>query len=233
MKFKVNPSAKPRRRFISWFMIGLSFVMVGLVTGAKIAPWWESSSAETQSQNDVDGIPGSSLSIAPIADELSVTPPLESHDHHGKIESGANQQSDFKAASDIREFFGYAQLVQSIRSRTNAQGRFLKVEIYNTDFKYPLIRVAEQWDESRGLSARSAMVADHLLVRWKNEAAAEEIAQFLIQQDAQIRDLDADSQIAIISFDGLDPRSLVRMLKSFKESPLVESVDPDYLTKNH
>jgi hypothetical protein len=214
-------------------MIGLSFAMVDLITGAKLAPWRKNSNAETQSRNDLEGIPSSSLSIAPIADELSAAPTPESLDHHGKIESATKRESDSKPASDIREFFGYAQLVQSLRSRTNAQGHFLKVEIYNTDFKYPLIRVAEQWDESRGLSARSAMVADHLLVRWKDEAAAEEIAQFLIQQNAEIRDLDADSRIAIIAFDGLDPRSLVRMLKLFKESPLVEAVDPDYLTTNH
>jgi hypothetical protein len=233
MKSKETSRIPQRRSSITLFLIGLSLVMTGIIIGAKQAPWWEHSRTQSQMQEALQEIPSSSLRVTAIGHELSAEPPLESLDHQVQIASKAHQNSEFKRSADIREFFGYAQLVQSIRSRTNAQGRFLKVEIYNTDFKYPLIRVAEQWDESRGLSARSAMVADHLLVRWKDEAAAEEIAQFLIQQDAEIRDLDADSRIAIIAFDGLDPRSLVRMLKSFKESPLVESVDPDYLTTNH
>ncbi len=233
MKAESQAPAKTQKSSISLLLIGSSLAMVGLMTGVRLAPFWEDSSSFSEHPQALEGVPTSSLSIEPMTDESSESlPGKRPHDHQGMIPDTA-KHSDFKAVSDVRDFFGYAQLVQSLRSRTNSQGRFLKVEIYNTDFKYPLIRVAEQWDETRGLSARSAMVADHLLVRWKDEAAAEEIAQFLIQQEAEIRDLDADSRIAIISFDGLDPRSLVRMLKTFKESPLVESVDPDYLTTNH
>lgn len=132
----------------------------------------------------------------------------------------------------INSYFGFAQLLQSTETEPDSKGRFLKVAVYNTDFKYPLIRVAEQWNGPERIHKRSAMVADHLIVKWHESADPIEIAELLEANSAQIRDIDPDSHISLISFEGYDPKNLGRMLKALQNSPLILRVEPDYLITN-
>lgn len=154
------------------------------------------------------------------------------------LEVMSNPHPDRKI-KDFSSMFGFARIEKSLVTETTEKGRYLKIDIYKTDFKYPLIRVAERWQANAPggsdgeLLARSAMVADHIIVKWSMSADPINIQKFLQNQQASIRDSDEESGTMLIAFDGSDPKSMGRMLNTLKQSGLAEMVSPDYLATSN
>ena len=240
------PTAKKR-----WGLWG-SFALTSLLAGGL----WLWNSRTSTSTSHSENAPSTNLSVAQRAlstkslpndvesqptstqpEEVSqASPPAENSDL-SELEVMRSPSSQH-TKKEITSMFGFARVEKSIKTEPDSRGRYLKVDILKTDFKYPMIRVAEtrqvntEKPDSDTVTARSAMVADHLIVRWRLNANPEEIQKFLTSQKAEIRDADAESNITLVSFDGSDPRAMGHYMNSFQSSALVDSVSPDYLASN-
>lgn len=137
-----------------------------------------------------------------------------------------------------KKIFPEGQVVTSVETKPNDKGFFLKVSVMKTDFKYPLIRVAQAWyiDPSKNndagsaeFVAESAMVADHFMLQLNEDAPADEVEAFLKDQGAYVRDAHLESSMLLIGFDGVDPHSMGRILSAIQKNAWVKSVSPDYI----
>ncbi len=116
-----------------------------------------------------------------------------------------------------------AKLMVSKDLPEDAQGRFKRIKIFETDFKYPLIRVEETIvrDPATGkekVANQSEMVADHIIIRLK-EGVEEKTLQELNQKHrATILKKTMTPNGYIITFDGKDPEALPRILSAYNEA---------------
>lgn len=241
-----DSTPRPKRFYLRW-VLGLFAALV--FTGVS-SVWLETSTLKSERANLGEAHTSPSHqepSTEPQAAEqprIKIIPRSEAKDLES-IETDAVDTLEQPVAVDgpeidhsnrpkgVQAMFGYAKVMTAIQTEPDNKGRFLKVEIYNTDFKYPLIRVAEKWSADSKMVARSAMVADHLMVRWTDQADPVQIHDFLSANAATIRHLDPDSNIMLIAFDGADPRALGRMLNTFRQSSLVDTASPDYIASNN
>ncbi len=144
------------------------------------------------------------------------------------------------ALKGFYEYFPKRKLIRVARTPTDQKGYYRTVSIFEvSDFKYPLIRVAEKMKESDApagsetpdqLVGRSAMVADHVLVKTKDDAPPEEFEKLIHENKGEIRSVELDSNILIVSFaDAENPTRFGEVLDNLVASPFIESASPDYI----
>lgn len=118
-----------------------------------------------------------------------------------------------------------------------ADGKTLRVRIVKTDFKYPLLRVEDviikdPQTGAESLSAQTAMVADHIIVKTKPGIAADDFHAMLTRVGATVRRRIPNSDIFVIQFpvprldtvpDGVAALSA--------EAKFVLYAEPDYIVE--
>jgi hypothetical protein len=119
----------------------------------------------------------------------------------------------------------------------DAQGQFQRVQVFETDFKYPLIRIEEtiRKDATTGaeqIIQSKSMVADHFLVKVKKGTSEESFHQWNQKHGVTIRKKMLAPDTYILSI----PKNQVEAFPSIvalyaAEKKLIEFAEPDYLAQ--
>ena len=116
-----------------------------------------------------------------------------------------------------------------------ADGKILRVRIVKTDFKYPLLRIENviAKDPQTGaetLTAQTAMVADHVLVKSKPGVEAADFQALLARTGATLRRRIPNSDLFIVEFPAPGPNTVPDAVKALgAEAKFVQYAEPDYI----
>jgi subtilisin family serine protease len=117
---------------------------------------------------------------------------------------------------------------------TQPRVRWMETKLVRDErFKYPLLRVVEQWQPGRKGPVRvrqQAMVADHVVVKLRSGARIETLVQRFPLLDPQVRRRLPASGLWLLSFKEADldtvPRAIAELRKA---SDLVQAVQADFI----
>ena len=117
---------------------------------------------------------------------------------------------------------------------TQPRVRWLETKLLrDTRFKYPLLRVVEQWQQGKQGAVRvrqEAMVADHVVVKLRTGARIETLLQRFPLLFAQVRRRLPASNLWLLSFKEPDldtvPRALLELRKA---TDLIQTVQADFI----
>jgi hypothetical protein len=110
----------------------------------------------------------------------------------------------------------------------------LRVKIYETSFKYPLLRTEERIvrDPATGIETSKElkeMVGDHFMVKVKKEVDEKALQDFNQQQGTSIRKKMLAGDTYLIAFNGKDIDAFWKILSAYQKSILFEYAEPDYV----
>jgi subtilisin family serine protease len=159
---------------------------------------------------------------------------------------GGDQSVDVPRGMPSDGLIAASRLVREVWSGTDAVGNRERSAIYRCDsFKYPMLRVIEQWPGKTGTpGSRIVMVADHLLVAPASGVSQEGLVRRAAEAGLELREMIDESRV-LLSFHGEvdDPEELPRRIRDlealegwveyaepdFVVWPCVEPDDPDFL----
>ncbi len=125
--------------------------------------------------------------------------------------------------------------VLSRSESSTADGKILRVRIVKTDFKYPLLRIENviAKDPQTGaetLTAQTAMVADHVLVKSKPGVEAADFQALLARAGATLRRRIPNSDLFIVEFPAPGPNTVPDAVKALgAEAKFIQYAEPDYI----
>ena len=128
-------------------------------------------------------------------------------------------------------------VLAAIQTDPDPDGYFNKIRVVKTDFKYPLVRVKEKFwrpanavdgDQDR-MVGQTAMIADHLIVQVADGFNEQSLSQAAARYGAFVRRAMTNPGSYLVAFEGTDPGALDRMMKAFREEPVIGRAEPDYL----
>ncbi|MCM2278741.1 MAG: hypothetical protein NDJ89_11760 [Oligoflexia bacterium] len=132
------------------------------------------------------------------------------------------------------------KIVSLAETEPDALGNLTRVTIVRTSLKYPLIRVEDRLrrDSSNQevLLARTAMVADHLMLSLGPELTEDDLLRAvsrLNREDPEahyeIRRTNPNSKVYLLAFDGSSAQALNRAREQLLGARIAGTVEPDYL----
>jgi hypothetical protein len=132
------------------------------------------------------------------------------------------------------------KLIASKDYESQAPGGFgpvkmiLRVKLYETSFKYPLLRTEERLvvDPARGKEESKElkeMVGDHFIVKLKKETDEKALQDFNQKQGTTIRKKMLSGDTYLIAFNGKDIEAFWKILSEYQKSLLFEVAEPDYV----
>jgi hypothetical protein len=114
-----------------------------------------------------------------------------------------------------------------------ADGSHFRTQIVRTGFKYPLIRIEERVSADGRLLGEREMVADHVLVKLQDGATRGDLEDVLSRQTGStvaIRRAAHTPGLFLVSFDGLDPTAMERVMRSLgSETHVIARTEPDLI----
>ncbi len=118
---------------------------------------------------------------------------------------------------------------------TGADGRPKRVSVYQTDFKYPFLRVEETLSPDgaeQKVVSQQVMVADHLMVRVTPGTDAAQLDQHLAQLGLSIRKRIPNSDYILVALPSADIATYDKALASLQSGsgPLLYA-EPDYIAQ--
>ena len=138
----------------------------------------------------------------------------------------------------LPEFFCREQIISVEEiGRSDKEGHHKRVLILKTEFKYPYIRVEESFikgadNQEDIILMRKAMVADHIIVKIKDEYGLEQLEQLNQKYQAEtVKRLDS-SQIYIVKLGDHTIDTVSNAIENYGlEQSLVAYVEPDYIVQ--
>jgi len=175
--------------------------------------------------------------IRPSSEATPTGRKSDSPDHPKNAENPLDQNFDFtpKPAlqKTIAERFGKAEVVVQSPDVKESERFFTRSTIYRTNFKYPLLRVDDRYEndesEEPKLVSRNVRVADHLLVTIKTSVNEADFTHSIENMGFKIRKKMSAARHYLIQFSAPNPEALDRARESIKGLSSVESVDPDFI----
>ena len=175
-----------------------------LLLGCGGAIWWVARSGTTQPAGAVQAVPATPAKPEPAIAVRSSGP--------ASLSPPADEAPRLQALVSVEDRYAQRPVLE-LREEpppTQARVRWTVTKLVrDTSFKYPLLRVVENWQQGPGGAVRlrqSAMVADHVLVRLKPSVRIEQLLERLKQLQPDIRRRLRASNLWIVSFEshGLD-----------------------------
>ncbi|HSJ03975.1 MAG TPA: S8 family serine peptidase, partial [Verrucomicrobium sp.] len=123
-------------------------------------------------------------------------------------------------------------------SPASPEGIFRRTSVYETSFKYPLLRVEEQILRGAGgvetVVRQNVMVADHLMVQLNPRVSDEDFRAWLAERQLLVRRQIPNSLLYLVEVPEPSVAAYDTALVAFadKTSPAV-SAEPDYIVQNH
>ncbi|SKA95114.1 PQQ-like domain-containing protein [Prosthecobacter debontii] len=147
----------------------------------------------------------------------------------------ASTDLDLPSRSEKEAFLQNARRVEERATRPDEKGRYMRKRVVEADFKYPLLRIEEQWvkDPATGeetLQDQQIMVADHFLVTLKEGVTRESLDELLVSLSGKVRRHIPNSQTYLVEIGsaGLDAFELKLRDYRLQGAPM-KIVEPDYV----
>lgn len=126
------------------------------------------------------------------------------------------------------------RLREQIRSASDADGSFRQVSVYETTFKYPLLRVEQRLQPTstgqENVISQTVMVADHLLVRALPGLNAAQLSQRLAAITQGVRPLRQSSDLYIVKLRDASARGFdIAVGQLSKSKDVLAYAEPDYV----
>jgi len=181
-------------------VVGVVIVCLWVWRGADVAPGSAVQVAtKPVPQGGAKSPVQSPSKVAPDPNVLPISPPrilasrltplvdITSLKKGGSQNVGGNATQDAAVPAEVAG----ARLMEKRESAPDGQGIARRVSIYETDFKYPYLRVEEQWmRNAQGqdvVVARAVMVADHFLIRLQDGWNEQQLTSHLADLGLTIR----------------------------------------------
>lgn len=165
-------------------------------------------------------------SPAPLQKEAAITSGIRN-----KVVKAANTPSSSSATiNPIQALLQNGKKLQEGTIRTGPKGESRQVAIYQTDFKYPMVRV-EKNDQGEVMTA---MVADHILVRRRDGIPEQALLELVQSAGLTVsKHLQGDSGYLVSGMSGLDAlEQMQARLNTGAGAVIVNVAEPDYLVSS-
>lgn len=111
-----------------------------------------------------------------------------------------------------------------------------RIQLLNTSFRYPNIRVEEVLVRDPGTGellaeSRKEMVADHVLVELAPGSSMADLADYTETNGFEIRGRVGRSRNFLIAFSGDTLHDFEKSLAQLRESPVINLAEPDYILR--
>ena len=185
--------------------------------------------------------PEASRHSSSVPGDRTETNPTESSadPSHGRSARNRSPRSpasqDQNPAPERPDPFKDAPVISSKRTPQDPEGRFTRVKVLRTTFKYPFIRVVETVvtdpkDGSEEVKHHVEMVADHVLVKLKPGKKEEDLRAVSGKYGARIRKKMYTPSSYLVELAGPGPDAVDRAVEAFnRETETVEFAEPDYI----
>ncbi len=124
-----------------------------------------------------------------------------------------------------------SKLVSQTETEVDAYGVRSTLSVYQTDMKYPLVQLQEDWktDENGApkLVGWKGMAANQLLIR-ASSAHNSSLQRLLSQYGADLEETKIPG-VYRVNFDGTDPMNLHELAADLSETEGVTSAEPNYI----
>lgn len=200
--------------------------MIGLGVGVS-ASWWFSSSHEPPAaQKPHEEKPASKVQFQPHQPSFEPNAAPERAPANIKIIQ----------AKPLLDPFTVGQLLSTHETEKDESGNFKRIHLFKREDKYPLVRLDEYFHLPSGSHSqprfmkRVAMVADHVLVKIREDRTREDLEQTVNELGGEIRREMRVEYHYLISFEADSPDAVEQMIESLLEqSWLIDRSEPDYL----
>ncbi|MCM2321884.1 MAG: hypothetical protein NDJ90_01335 [Oligoflexia bacterium] len=224
--------------------IGLMTATLGMIVAAGILSLQATLQSFLERDLPRPESPGTPAAVTGPAQPL---PPRESRLE--KVDAGLRPGKFFTAPrTPFFKILNGQPVVSVAETRPDGLGNFTRVTIVKTQLKYPLIRVEDRLrsappegsdEAAEQLLARTAMVADHLMLTPNPQVTEEDLTRLVasLNEEAgsshyEIRRTNPNSRIFLIAFDGTSPQELEEVRARISATGLAREVEPDYLVHN-
>lgn len=124
-----------------------------------------------------------------------------------------------------------SKLINQIETEVDAYGIRSTLSVYETDMKYPLVLLEEDWKEdgrgSKQLVGWRGMAANQLLIRG-SVAKNSKLQNLLNSYGAEVEETRVPG-VYRVNFDGTDPMNLHDLAADLSETEGVKSAEPNYI----
>ncbi len=162
-------------------------------------------------------------SPAPLQMEVAITSGIKSK----VIKPGSTVPPSVGMVNPIQALLQNGKKLQEGIIRTGSKGESRQVEIYQTDFKYPMIRVEKN---AQG-EVMTVMVADHILVHRRSGIPEQALLELVQGTGLKVsKHLQGDTGYLVTGLTGLDALEQMQgRLNAGAGAVIVDVAEPDYL----
>ncbi len=165
------------------------------------------------------------------AKESSIAMTREDAGEPARSEAQANSAAA-QASTRGQDPFAGARQVAALESPADDRGRYERVRVVKTDFKYPYLRIVETRERlgSDRLVARVEMVADHVLVKLRPGLQESEVEPLAVRMGLKVRARLRVPRSFLLELPTHAPDAVPRALDRLKqETDVVAYAEPDYI----
>jgi|GEM_PF-6968312 len=150
-------------------------------------------------------------------------------------EDSAPQKMVLSGQKRLQNLVDRGQILRAEDSKPSSDGSFQRVRILRTSFKYPMVRVIENFeiDQATGREfsrGAVAMVADHVAVKLVPGFTFAQLQNLVRSSGGEIRAQSPNGDRFLIGFSGGEnPQALEDMIERLGRSTIISDPAPDYL----
>jgi hypothetical protein len=170
-----------------------------------------------------------------VASSPTSTPAPVPFHHSEPVQKPSHSEEEVKNEVDPYE---NDLIISTKETKPDNDGNFVRHKVLQTPFKYSLVHVKENVNrdpksEEEQVLNRTAMVADHVIVKLEHGYTEADLNQLLKTMGYQIRKTSPSSHTYLVSFDGKDTDALDKALSELKKSKMISHAEIDYIIRGN